>query len=373
MRKPPHVTLAYAVRLYPTANKASVLPLYIREFQRLHGLALDELLTRAWEQGHAGFPLGGLSQKGRGEFQQRALYRAQQDLVRTAKAGKARPYRWDRKAEKRAENWIGVPFLKAEMLTAAEVQTPRRAKSWDLWVHLEGTPKDQIYLPANRHRALNRALAFPGATLSQSAEVYRRNGKWYARVFVTVPLPVVVESGLHPLGCDVGVRKAVCTSDGYRGPNVRPILARMRDRNADRQRRGHEKQTVKSYQRSQLAHEARRIVSVAQKTGRGVACEDPTRLIRWKQHAAKHFASRVVLLGQLMGVSVALVPPAYTSQTCGRCGSRESTVRLGEDFWCESCRRLTDADTNAARVISRMAHDIHLDVAQENRFGAGCS
>jgi transposase len=365
-----HITLAYAVRLYPTANKASVLPLYVREFQRLHTAALEELLARAWAQGHAGFPLGGLNQQGRGEFAQRALYRAQQDLRRTAKAGKAVPYRWDRKAEKRADNWLSVPYLKAEMLTAAEAQPPRTGRAFNLWIHLEGTPRDQVYLPANRHRALNRALAYPGARLSRGAEVYRRNGKWYARVFVKVPMPEVAAITSF-LGCDVGARKAVCSSDGYRGPDLRPILARMRDRNADRQRRGHTKQTTKSYQRSRLAHEARRLVSVARASGRGVAVEDPTRLIRWQQHAAKDFASRVVLLGQLMGVSVALVPPPYTSQTCSRCMTRESTVRLGEDFWCEACRRLVDADINAAEVISRMAHDVHLDVAQKSVLGRG--
>jgi len=59
-----------------------------------------------------------------------------------------------------------------------------------------------------------------------------------------------------------------------------------------------------------------------------------------------------------MGVSVALVPPPYTSQTCGRCGTRESTVRDGEDFWCGTCRRLTDADTNAAEVIASMAREV---------------
>ena len=356
--QPESVTLAYALRLYPTANKASVLPLYIREFQRLHGQALEELLTRAWGQGHAGFPLGGLCQKGRGQFRQRALYRAWQDLRRQVRACKETKRRFR------------LPYLRAEMLTVAEVQSPRRTRSFDYWIHLEGTPGDQVYLPASGHKALNRALTFPGAALCQGAEIYRRNGKWYARVFVKVPVPAVYATTQKSLGCDVGVRKAVCTSDGYRGPDLRPVLTRMRECQADRRRRGVERRTVLSYQRSRLSHEARRIVSVAQKSGRAISLEDPARLIRWKGHAARFFGNRVALLGQLMGVPVALVPPPYTSQTCGRCGTRESTVREGEDFWCGSCHRLTDADTNAAEVISGMAHAISGRGA-EKALGAG--
>jgi hypothetical protein len=78
----------------------------------------------------------------------------------------------------------------ATRLPHAETQNTRRARSFDSWIHLEGTTREwQIYLPYRRHRAINRALALEGAKLATSAEVFFKNDKWYAELFVNVPLP----------------------------------------------------------------------------------------------------------------------------------------------------------------------------------------
>ena len=47
----------------------------------------------------------------------------------------------------------------------------------------------KLYLPAKKHRAINRTLALPGATLCAQGEVFRKNGKWYVRCGVKVPVP----------------------------------------------------------------------------------------------------------------------------------------------------------------------------------------
>lgn len=51
------------------------------------------------------------------------------------------------------------------------------------------------------------------------------------------------------------------------------------------------------------------------------------------------------------GSETIAVDPAYTSQTCNRCGHIAAGNRHGEDFLCLDCGHTADADVNAARNI----------------------
>ena len=48
------------------------------------------------------------------------------------------------------------------------------------------------------------------------------------------------------------------------------------------------------------------------------------------------------------GISLVKVSPAYTSQTCSRCKSIDKASRNGENYHCNTCGLLIDADYNAA-------------------------
>lgn len=53
------------------------------------------------------------------------------------------------------------------------------------------------------------------------------------------------------------------------------------------------------------------------------------------------------------GRTVVVVDPAYTSQTCHRCRSRDAASRVGKLFTCTACGHTADADVNAASNILR--------------------
>src|SRR5205823_6253145 len=169
-------------------------------------------------------------------------------------------------------------------------------------------------------------LALPGAALCEQGEIFRKNGNWYCRVGVKVPLPDE-QPVTEWIGCDVGARSAVTRSDGYQGPDLRPVLQRSRTRRAMLQKHGVDETREMSPQRQVLAHETRLLVLVALATGRGIALEDPKRLIRWKQHAARFFGKRVLLLAAILGVAVQVISPPYTSTTCSHCGHVEPAQR----------------------------------------------
>lgn len=52
-------------------------------------------------------------------------------------------------------------------------------------------------------------------------------------------------------------------------------------------------------------------------------------------------------------IPVEEVPPAYTSQTCSRCGEAEATRRSGVHFECRSCGYQQHADANASVMIAK--------------------
>lgn len=248
------------------------------------------------------------------------------------------------------------------MIDSAEVQQPRTARGFDCWIMIRGTTTSRgrnggFYVPARKHRAINRALALPGATLNESAEVFRKNGKWYARVSVSVPLAEVQEPKGW-LGCDVGARAAVTRSDGYKGPDLRPLFRRDNDRKRNHKKQGLERKRPISPSRQVIAKEARKVVLVGLATGRGIALEDPHRLIRWKKHASRFFGSRVLLLAAISGLAVCVISPPYTSLTCSRCGWVERRQRHKEMFRCWHCGYTHNADINASRVIAKRAYAV---------------
>jgi Putative transposase DNA-binding domain len=323
-----HVVLSYQLKLFPTRNKADTLHLLTGLFARHHTACTTVLREESRCP----------SSKGLGEFAGRAYRRAWIDWRRTQKAARVtgRPF--------------VTPHLRAELIDSADLQRPKKAKGFDYWILIKGT-KDKLYIPARSHRGLNRTLALPGATLNTgtkgSAEVFRKNGTWYARVSVQVPVAdVQVPHGW--LGCDIGVRAAVTRSDGYHGPDLRPLFRRANERKQNHAKQGRDRHRPLSPSRQVIAKEARKAVTVCLQSGRGIALEDPKRLIRWKQHAARFFAARVLLLAAIFGLAVGVISPPYTSLTCSRCGHVERGQRHKGTFRCRHCGYTVNSDFNAS-------------------------
>ncbi|MHC5832405.1 MAG: zinc ribbon domain-containing protein, partial [Nostoc sp.] len=71
-------------------------------------------------------------------------------------------------------------------------------------------------------------------------------------------------------------------------------------------------------------------------------------------------------------VRVIFVPPAYTSQTCSRCGHihpiKGKSYRNGKVFKCGHCGFEHDADINAAKNIAALG----LSVSQPESPGMTC-
>lgn len=63
------------------------------------------------------------------------------------------------------------------------------------------------------------------------------------------------------------------------------------------------------------------------------------------------FLNMLTAKAESAGRTVVVVDPAYTSQTCHQCRSRDAASRSGKVFTCTTCGHTADADVNAANNI----------------------
>jgi IS605 OrfB family transposase len=168
---------------------------------------------------------------------------------------------------------------------------------------------------------------------------------------------------------------------GPRGPGYRAAgrgLNRHRKRQLELRRKLQAKGTQSAKRR--LKHRARKetrhaaninhiiskkIVTTAERTGRGIALEDLTGIrervrLRKDQRAQLHswsfhqLGSFLEYKARRAGVPLVYVDPAYTSQQCSECGHIDRKNRVDQaTFACRACGFLTNADDNASHNIDR--------------------
>lgn len=256
---------------------------------------------------------------------------------------------------------------KSNLPVIGQVGCPGRiAKSedtgFDYWVSVEDQfSKKRIHLPVKSHKRLSHWLA-KGWTIGESCEIHRdRNGKFYVIVFVQSEIAKATPV-TEFLGCDVGITHSTSRSDGHLGKGAWATIKKHRLKNAERSRQGHKTISTKSTFKQLLDREVRHAVHVAKATGLGLAVENPKilgnlRSGKLQGWAKVYFASRARIVCQEEGVFYWEVNPAYSSQTCSKCGHCDKRSRVKSVFDCTACESRTHADINASRVIAQRGSD----------------
>ncbi len=201
------------------------------------------------------------------------------------------------------------------------------------------------------------------------------DGKWYLYATVEAPEVPQAEPVNGFVGVDLGIVNIATSSDGVRVAGAR--LNRYRKRQLNLRKRLQAKKTssarrlLKKRRRKEARFAAdvnhqvsKRIVAVAQRTGRGIAVEQLAGIrsrvrLRKPQRAAVHswafaqLGAFVAYKAKQTGVAFVEVDPAYTSQTCSACGWVDKRNRRSQsEFECGRCGFVGHADHNAAIVIA---------------------
>jgi IS605 OrfB family transposase len=217
------------------------------------------------------------------------------------------------------------------------------------------------------------------------ADLLYRNGVFFLACTVDAPEQAPDEASEY-LGVDLGVVNIAVTSDGEivnRGQrvivhaHVNTVRARYARLRAKVQKKGTKsaKRLLKKRSGRERRHArdvnhciSKALVSTAKDTDRGIALENLTHIrsritVEGKRQrrvlhswAFGQLRSFIAYKAQMAGVRVALVNPAYTSQTCSQCGHCEQANRKSQShFLCVSCGFSAHADANAAVNIGRKA------------------
>jgi len=223
------------------------------------------------------------------------------------------------------------------------------------------------------------------ATLARAKEidsltVIERNGRLLGRVTVTLEAPEPV--GMHPVGIDLNETNALVAVDldgntlfvsgkATKVANKRTYTTRKRVQRKFATHKAEHKDTrsVRRVLKRLGRKRSNRTRTFAQTVAKQLVTFAPAqavlvfealnipqprkgtvgskatrrRLAVWKRQLIRQAAES---RAQEMGMVVAEVNPAYTSQTCSRCGLRGNRKRHA--FTCPSCGHATHADVNAA-------------------------
>ena len=300
-----------------------------------------------------------ISTQGLGAIAHKAQYKAK-GIIRALKA-----------AAKETGNKTNIPELK-NVGMPAKIETSK-TPSFDYWVRVgnEWTTRGVVRLPAKAHKALNKALK-EGWKLSSQCEVKPINGEWFALLFVSKE---VEKATAQPksMGADVGINKAVTTSDGYKGADLKPIIAKVKESVRERYRQRmkfNQFQTLKrgrkdkSIVKQVLDREAKLFMERLKESGANAVVESRKsianlrsgRLAKW---ARCYFANRMETLCKENSVFFLEVNPWKSSLTCASCG--EEGKREKEEFVCSNTNCFEylipmDADINAAEVLKNRGH-----------------
>jgi putative transposase len=215
-----------------------------------------------------------------------------------------------------------------------------------------------------------------GRIMGQADLVYR-DGRWFLHATIETPTPPASDPDGW-LGVDMGIVNIATDSDGttYAGAHLNGLRRRHRRLRRKLQAKGtkgsrrllHRRRHKEGRHARHVNHTiSKRLVAVAQGTGRGIALEELGGIrervsARRPQRAALHswsFAqlrSFVEYKAALAGVLVRAVDPRNTSRTCPACGHVAKANRISQDrFLCQSCGLAGLPDYFAAAEISRRA------------------
>lgn len=236
---------------------------------------------------------------------------------------------------------------------------------------------------------------FDAAHEIDSVTVIERQGKRYGRVALTLEVPD--PKGIVPVGIDLNETNALVAVDvdGHeffqsgkavkvRNARTMQTTKRVQCKLAAKKAEGKDMHGVRRALKRLSGRRKRRTADFARVTAKRLLAWAPAdavlvfedlhlmqpargltrgvalrrRLSLWQHDAIRQ---AVANKAQLAGVAIAVVNPAYTSQTCSRCGLRGKRHR--HSFTCPSCGHSQHADVNAAINIRARYVQSRLDGA----------
>lgn len=287
-----------------------------------------------------------------------------------------------------SKHYKDIPCVVAKSLIAKYQRNPKCKKITSLVIPICGDKGKQIKLEEGivripalfKKEKLQVFFPKPIVGFIRSVEFYKRNGDWYANFCYNTQIQANIEI-TGTVGVDRNSVGNIATlADPQTGKVLKlgispaPTKEVMRGRRKNLQKAGKKRllRKIRRKQSRRMTYENHRvsktIVNYAAKHCCAVIIEDlkgvlapKSKIKRYSQKNQWAFAQLETFLTYkcaLRGIPIIKVDPAYTSQTCSRCG--EIHKPNGKKYVCLSCGHNDHRDANAAFVIA-MRGQKHID------------
>ena len=214
-----------------------------------------------------------------------------------------------------------------------------------------------LNIPLKYHRQSNKFLKNDW-TRKNTIQLKKSKGQFYLNLFWEQPDVIKKESN-KVVGIDVGFKKLISSSTGaHYGQELNKVydkISRKQQGSKNFKRALIErnelinfyvKEFIELEQPDEVVIES--LKNVKHKSSGKIYRKTMNKLQRWSYD--RTFA-KLEQLSQDKGFVIKKVNPAYTSQTCSKCGSVHKESRKGELYECVNCGMVIDADYNAALNI----------------------
>lgn len=229
------------------------------------------------------------------------------------------------------------------------IEDNKESVDFPLWLSVKFFGKDKFYIPLKKTRHMEN-LESRGFTLKRNSLKICRNG----RIILFYNKEEPKSTGTETVGIDVGRNKAFVTSRGETEGFQKELLAGLKKKKHGSKNKSRLVRRIKhaldKSAKDDIDYSNLETVVLEKLTGMKVGHKWGNTNHHWSY---RYIQNRIGLMCEERGVRVKHVRPAYTSQTCSKCGHRHKENRNGERFVCLSCGMEMDADLNAAINIRK--------------------
>lgn len=211
---------------------------------------------------------------------------------------------------------------------------------------------EKIRIPIKYHR---QSLKFKDWNRKTTIQLKKINGNYYVIFFYEKESFPKREQG-KKIGIDIGYKKLIVTSDNqFFGNEMEQLYQRLSEK----------KQGSKNFNQLLIYrnNEINRICNSLDLSEVQTIYVENLKNVKHKSKFSKKFnnklqrwsypkvISKLERMTEEQGINLEKVSPAYTSQTCSKCGVVDKKSRRNSVFLCTACGMELDADFNAARNV----------------------
>ncbi len=270
-----------------------------------------------------------------------------------------------RRNKKKGElpNFNGSLILDSRFIKVEKAKT----STFDYWVRISVLKKGKrILIPIKSYNYANQY--FDNWQLVNGGRIELKDNKWYLLLTFEKETPELKKQG-KVIGLDIGIKKLMVSSDGNQyGKDIEKLMDKIQRK----------EQGSKAFKRAlkernyYINREAKKLPFNEYKVIVMENIKNIKRNTKREKRLRKEFRSkfqrwtypllfsRINQLCETTGVQFIAIDPAYSSQTCNKCGSVHKLSRNGEMFKCRNCGYTLDADFNASLNI------LNLGIAQQS-------